>query len=76
MFVYVGRVLFDANPFESVCRNYLMYRVGIFLLHPCEPFPTALYFVYERYGLFPILELSVAAYAVIVEFWYALSHKE
>ena len=74
--MYIGLMLFDTYLFESVCRYYLMHGVGIFLLHPCKSFPTALYFVYERYGLFPILELSVAAYAIIVEFRYAFFHQE
>ena len=74
--MYIGWMLFDANPFESVSRNYLMYRVGILLLHLCEASPTAMHLVYKRYRLLPVLEFSVAAYAVIVEFWYALSHQE
>ena len=65
-----------SDSFQGVGGDDLVHRVGILLLHPVEPFPAALYLVYERECLPPVLELAVSAHAVVVVFGQALLYQE
>ena len=62
--------------FQGVGGDDLVHRVCVLLLHFVEAFPAALYLVHERECLPPVLELAVAAHAVVVVFGQALLYQE